>query len=95
MAEIQDGWKVTEVADRLGVSRQAVHKWIARYEAGRSPGARRPIAISIQKSAKKIAAGLESAYRAAKGVLSAAGIGGSGKRTLGPGGLASRQAWAA
>jgi transposase InsO family protein len=34
MAVVQDGWKVTEVADRLGVSRQAVHKWIARYQAG-------------------------------------------------------------
>lgn len=34
MAVIQDGWKVTEVAERLGVTRQAVHKWIARYEAG-------------------------------------------------------------
>jgi len=34
MAVVQDGWKVTEVADRLGVSRQAVHRWIARYEAG-------------------------------------------------------------
>jgi transposase InsO family protein len=34
MAVIQDGWKITEVADRLGVTRQAVHKWIARYEAG-------------------------------------------------------------
>ena len=37
MAVVQDGWKVTEVADRLGVSRQAVHKWIARYEAGGLP----------------------------------------------------------
>lgn len=34
MAVVQDGWKVTEVADRLGVSRQSVHNWIARYEAG-------------------------------------------------------------
>jgi transposase len=34
MAVVQDGWKITEVADRLGVSRQAVHKWIARYEQG-------------------------------------------------------------
>jgi transposase len=34
MAVVQDGWKITEVADRLGVTRQAVHKWIARYEAG-------------------------------------------------------------
>lgn len=37
MAVVQDGWKVTEVADRLGVSRQAIHKWIARYEAGGLP----------------------------------------------------------
>jgi transposase-like protein len=34
MAVVQDGWKVTEVAERLGVTRQAVHKWITRYEAG-------------------------------------------------------------
>jgi transposase InsO family protein len=34
MAVVQDGWKVIEVADRLGVSRQSVHNWIARYEAG-------------------------------------------------------------
>lgn len=33
-AVVQDGWKVTEVAERLGVTRQAVHKWIARYETG-------------------------------------------------------------
>ncbi len=31
---IQDGWKVTEVAARIGVSRQSVHNWIARYEQG-------------------------------------------------------------
>jgi transposase InsO family protein len=37
MAVVQDGWKVTEVADRLGVSRQSVHKWIARYEVGGLP----------------------------------------------------------
>ena len=37
MAVVQDGWKVTEVADRLGVSRQAVHRWIARYEQGGLP----------------------------------------------------------
>ena len=34
LAVVQDGWKVTEVAERLGVSRQSVHAWIARYEAG-------------------------------------------------------------
>ncbi len=32
LAVVQDGWKVTEVAERLGVSRQSVHNWIARYE---------------------------------------------------------------
>jgi transposase-like protein len=33
MAVVQDGCKVVEVADRLGVARQSVHNWIARYEA--------------------------------------------------------------
>ena len=37
MAVVQDGWKVTEVADRLGVARQSVHNWIARYETGGLP----------------------------------------------------------
>jgi transposase InsO family protein len=37
MAVLQDGWKVTEVAARLGVARQSVHNWIARYEAGGLP----------------------------------------------------------
>jgi transposase len=34
LAVVQDGWKVTEVAARLGVSRQSVHTWISRYEQG-------------------------------------------------------------
>src|SRR3954465_14742665 len=34
MAVVQDGHTVTEVAQRLGVARQSVHNWIARYEAG-------------------------------------------------------------
>jgi transposase len=34
LAVVQDGWKVTEVAERLGVSRQSVHNRIARYEQG-------------------------------------------------------------
>ena len=32
MAVVQDGWKITEVAERLGVSRQSVHRWVVRYE---------------------------------------------------------------
>jgi transposase InsO family protein len=34
LAVVQDGWEVTEVARRFGVSRQSVHAWIARYRAG-------------------------------------------------------------
>ena len=34
LAVVQEGWKVTEVARRFGVSRQTVHTWIARYQAG-------------------------------------------------------------
>src|SRR5918996_4183167 len=33
LAVMQDGWKITEVAAHLGVSRQTVHAWIKRYEA--------------------------------------------------------------
>jgi transposase InsO family protein len=32
LAVVQDGWKVVEVARRLGVSRQSVHAWIDRYQ---------------------------------------------------------------
>lgn len=34
MAVLQDGWKVSEVAEHLGVARQTVHRWIARHNAG-------------------------------------------------------------
>ena len=34
MAVVQDGWKVTEVAEHFGVARQTVHRWIARHNAG-------------------------------------------------------------
>src|SRR5438552_6935340 len=37
LAVVQDGWPVSEVARRLGVSRQSVHAWIARYEQGGLP----------------------------------------------------------
>jgi transposase len=56
MAVVQDGWKVTEVAERLGVTRQAVHKWIARYEAGGlaalADRSHRPASCSHQISAE-------------------------------------------
>ena len=34
LAVIGEGGTVTEVAGRWGVSRQSVHSWLARYEAG-------------------------------------------------------------
>ena len=34
LAITQDGWKIVEVARKLGVSRQSVHTWITRYEQG-------------------------------------------------------------
>ncbi len=34
LAVVRDGWKVTEVAGRFGVSRQSVLAWLVRYEAG-------------------------------------------------------------
>lgn len=56
IALVQDGCKVTEVAYRLGVSQQAVHKWIARYRAGGLPaletGSHRPPTCAHQISAE-------------------------------------------
>jgi transposase len=34
LAVVQDGWKVVEVARRLGVSRQSVHAWNRPHEQG-------------------------------------------------------------
>ena len=34
MAVVRDGHTVVEVAERFGVARQSVHRWIRRYEAG-------------------------------------------------------------
>jgi transposase InsO family protein len=34
LAVIADGFTVTEVAARFGVSRQTLHRWLAKYEAG-------------------------------------------------------------
>ena len=56
MAVLQDGWKVTEVAQRLGVARQSVHNWIARYEqaglAGLADRSHRPTSCPHQTSAE-------------------------------------------
>ena len=34
MAVLRDGLTVVEVAERLGVARQSVHRWIRRFESG-------------------------------------------------------------
>ena len=34
MAVLQDGWKVSEVAEHFGVARQTIHRWIARHNSG-------------------------------------------------------------
>jgi transposase InsO family protein len=34
MGVIRDGFNVTEIAEKFGVSRQTVHSWLRRYEAG-------------------------------------------------------------
>ncbi|HEX6330550.1 MAG TPA: leucine zipper domain-containing protein [Actinomycetota bacterium] len=56
LAVVQDGWKVVEVAERLGVSRQSIHNWIARYEHGGlaslTDRSRRPHSCPHQTSAE-------------------------------------------
>ena len=52
MAVLQDGWKVSEVAEHFGVARQTVHRWIARHKAGGvlalTDGSHRPHGCSHQ-----------------------------------------------
>lgn len=56
LAVISDGATVTEVAARFGVSRQSVHSWLARYEAGGleglTDGSHRPRSCPHQMSAE-------------------------------------------
>ena len=46
--EVLAGAPVTEVAARYGVSRQAVHTWLARYPAGWAGRAGRPVASAAR-----------------------------------------------
>ena len=56
MAVLQDGWKVSEVAEHFGVARQTVHRWIARHNAGGvlalTDGSHRPHSCGHQISAE-------------------------------------------
>jgi transposase-like protein len=42
LAVIAEGWSVTEVAGKWGVSRQTLHSWLARYrqKEPRAPASR-------------------------------------------------------
>ncbi|MCA2240743.1 helix-turn-helix domain-containing protein, partial [Mycobacterium avium] len=33
MAVVGDGLSISQVAEKVGVSRQTLHRWLARYEA--------------------------------------------------------------
>jgi transposase-like protein len=63
LAVIGEGGTVSEVAGRWGVSRQSVHAWLARYEAGGLDGlgdrSRRPASCPHQMSAEVEARVLE------------------------------------
>jgi transposase-like protein len=63
LAVIGEGGTVTEVAGRWGVSRQSVHSWLARYEAGGLEGladrSHRPRSCPRQMSAEVEAQVLE------------------------------------
>lgn len=52
MAVLQDGWKVSEVAEHFGVARQTVHRWIPRHNDGGvlalTDGSHRPHSCSHQ-----------------------------------------------
>jgi transposase InsO family protein len=56
MEVIRDGWKVMEVAERHGVSRQSVHAWIRRYQEGGLEGladrSHRPVGCPHQMAAE-------------------------------------------
>lgn len=55
LAVIRDGLRVTEVAEKFGVSRQSVHRWLARYERDGLPAladrSHRPRSSPIQMAA--------------------------------------------
>jgi transposase len=63
MAVIGDGLSVSQVAENVGVSRQTLHSWLARYEAegleGLVDGSHRPVSCPHQMPAVVEAALLE------------------------------------
>lgn len=63
LAVISDGLSISQVAEKLGVSRQTLHAWLARYEAGGLDGlvdrSHRPVSCPHQMSAAVEAVVLE------------------------------------
>lgn len=63
MAVISDGLSISQVAEKVGVSRQTLHSWLARYEAAGLEGlvdrSHRPVSCPHQMSAVVEAALLE------------------------------------
>lgn len=63
MAVISDGWSISQVAEKVGVSRQTLHSWLARYEAQGLEGlvdrSHRPVSCPHQMPAAVAAAVLE------------------------------------
>lgn len=63
MAVIGDGLSISQVAEKVGVSRQTLHAWLARYEAegleGLADRSHRPVSCPHQMGAEVEAALLE------------------------------------
>ena len=57
LAVIKDGRTVTETAAAVGVSRQTLHAWLARYEAAGLRGSGRRVASAVVVAAADAAAG--------------------------------------
>ena len=78
MAVIGDGLSVSQVAEKVGVSRQTLHAWLARYEAeglqGLMDRSHRPASCPHQRPAQVEATLLELRRFAA--VLGSAPVGG-------------------
>jgi transposase len=51
MAVISDGLSISQVAEKVGVSRQTLHSWLARYEAEGLEGLVDPVASAAELSA--------------------------------------------
>src|SRR4051794_41720745 len=96
LAVIADGLGVKQAAEKAGVSRQTLHSWLARYEAGGLQGlvdgSHRPRSCPHQMAAGVEAVVLEL-RRGGSGLGGGGGPGGAGPRGgavgVGGGGVAS------